>query len=86
MQTRINQISKQIADLLKKENDEKQKQNRVNGEINNLVKRSTQTKNLSSIQNYERQANTKRKELRIEKKIRLMIFSIYLIDLLPRYK
>lgn len=69
-QTKINQLSKQIADLLKKENDEKKKQLTINSKINDLTNRALKSKSLSTIQNYQRQSESKRKELlRVEKNL-----------------
>lgn len=69
-QTRISQIRKQIADLLKKENDEKKKQLNLSSKINDLTKRALNTKSLSTMQSYQRQSESKQKELiRVEKNI-----------------
>lgn len=69
-QNKVNQINKQVADLLKKENAEKKKQFDVRAKINDLRKRSLNTKSLSTLQSYQRQINSKEKELlRFEKNI-----------------
>lgn len=69
-QNKINQVNKQIADLLKKENDEKKKQLNINSKINDLTNKALKSKSLSTIQSYQRQSATKQKELlRVEKNL-----------------
>lgn len=69
-QNKVNQINKQVVDLLKKENAEKKKQSDTRTKINDLRKRSLSTKSLSTLQSYQRQINSKEKELlRFEKNI-----------------
>lgn len=70
IQTKINQLNKQIADLLKKENGEKKKQLNISSKIYDLNTRLLKATSTSSLQNYQRQSENKHKELlRIEKKI-----------------
>ena len=69
-QNKINQINKQIADLLKKENDEKKKQLNLSSKINDLTSKALKTKSLSTMQSYQRQSASKQKELlRVEKNL-----------------
>lgn len=69
-QNKVNQVRKQVSDLLKKENAEKKKQLDIKVKINDLAKRSFNTKSVSTLQSNQRQINTKEKELlRFEKNI-----------------
>ena len=69
-QNNINRLNQQIADLMKKQNAERKKQVDLSGKISDLSKRMLSTSSLSSAQSYQRQAQTKEKELvRIENKI-----------------
>lgn len=69
-QNKVNQVNKQIADLLKKENDEKKKQLNLNSKINDLSNKALKSKSLPTIQSYQRQVATKQKELlRFEKNL-----------------
>lgn len=69
-QNNINQLNQQIADLLKKQNAERKKQVDLSGKISDFNKRMLSTNSLSTIQSYQRQAQSKEKELvRIESKI-----------------
>lgn len=69
-QNKINQLNSQIADLMKKQTVERKKQVDLNSKINDLSKKTLSTKNLSTAQNYQKQIETKSKELiRISTKI-----------------
>jgi glutamate synthase domain-containing protein 2 len=69
-QNNINRLNQQIADLLKKQNAERKKQVDLSGRISDLSKKMLSTSSLSTAQSYQRQAQTKEKELvRIERKI-----------------
>lgn len=69
-QTKINQINKQTADLLKKENDEKKKQLNLSSKINDFTNKALRSKSLPTIQSYQRQSESKQKELlRVEKNL-----------------
>ncbi|MDM8162211.1 hypothetical protein QUH73_20525 [Labilibaculum sp. K2S] len=69
-QNNINRLNQQIADLLKKQNAERKKQVDLSGKISDLSKKMLSTSSLSTAQSYQRQAQTKEKELvRVESKI-----------------
>ena len=67
---KINQTNSQIADLMKKQTDERKKEIDLNSKINDLYKKITSSKNISTAQSYQRQMEIKSKELiRINTKI-----------------
>ncbi|SHI95165.1 hypothetical protein [Algibacter luteus] len=67
---KVSQINSQIADLMKKQVAERKKEVDLNSKINDLSKRAFSTKNLSTIQSYQRQIDGKSKELiRISSKV-----------------
>lgn len=59
----INRINGQIADLKKKQTAERKKEVDITSNINDLSRRITSTKSFSTIQNYQRQIDSKSKEL-----------------------
>lgn len=59
----INRINGQIADLKKKQTAERKKEIDLNSKINDLSRKIASTKNLSTIQSYQRQIDSKSKEL-----------------------
>ena len=59
----INRINLAIADLLKKQTAERKKEVNLNSKINELNKKLVSAKTLSAIQNYQRQIESKSKEL-----------------------
>ena len=62
-QNNINRLNQQIADLLKKQNAERKKQIDLSGKISDLNKRMLSTSSLSTAQSFQRQAQSKEKEL-----------------------
>src|SRR5690554_1267061 len=60
---KVSQINSQIADLMKKQVAERKKEGDLNSKINDLSKKAFSSKNLSTIQSYQRQIDTKSKEL-----------------------
>lgn len=69
-QSNVTRLNQQIADLLKKQNDERKKQVDLNAKISDYNKRMLSSSSLSTAQSYQRQAQSKEKELvNIEKKI-----------------
>lgn len=69
-QSNVTRLNQQIADLLKKQNDERKKQVDLNAKISDYNKRMLSSSSLSTAQSYQRQAQSKGKELvNIERKI-----------------
>lgn len=69
-QSNVTRLNQQIADLLKKQNDERKKQVDLNAKISDYNKRMLSSSSLSTAQSYQRQAQSKEKELvNIERKI-----------------
>ena len=67
---KVSQLNSQIADLMKKQTAERKKEVDLTSKINDLTKRMLSTKSLSTAQSYQRQIDTKSKELiRISKKV-----------------
>jgi chromosome segregation ATPase len=67
---KVSQINSQIADLMKKQVAERKKEVDLSSKINDLSKRAFSSKNLSTIQSYQRQIDSKSKELiRISTKV-----------------
>ena len=60
---KVSQLNSQIADLMKKQVAEKKKEVDLNSKINDLSKRAFSSKNLSTVQSYQRQIDSKSKEL-----------------------
>ena len=60
---KVSQINSQIADLMKKQVAERKKEVDLNSKINDLSKRAFSTKSLSTAQSYQRQIDSKSKEL-----------------------
>jgi hypothetical protein len=67
---KVSQLNSQIADLMKKQVAERKKEVDLNSKINDLSKRAFSSKNLSTVQSYQRQIDSKSKELiRVSTKI-----------------
>ena len=60
---KVSQLNSQIADLMKKQVAERKKEVDLNSKINGLSKRAFSSKNLSTVQSYQRQIDSKSKEL-----------------------
>src|SRR5690625_143206 len=60
---KVSQLNSQIADLMKKQTAERKKQVDLNSKINDLSKRMLSTKSISTAQSYQRQIDSKSKEL-----------------------
>ncbi|PQV51792.1 hypothetical protein CLV33_101725 [Jejuia pallidilutea] len=60
---KVSQLNSQIADLMKKQVAERKKEVDLNSKINDLSKRAFSTKSLSTAQSYQRQIDSKSKEL-----------------------
>ena len=60
---KVSQLNSQIADLMKKQVAERKKEVDLNSKINDLSKRAFSSKNLSTVQSYQRQIDSKSKEL-----------------------
>ncbi|UKM66625.1 hypothetical protein GSB9_03215 [Flavobacteriaceae bacterium GSB9] len=60
---KVSQLNSQIADLMKKQVAERKKEVDLNSKINDLSKRVFSTKSLSTAQSYQRQIDSKSKEL-----------------------
>ena len=60
---KVSQLNSQIADLMKKQTTERKKEVDLNSKINDLTKRMLSTKSLSTAQSYQRQIDSKSKEL-----------------------
>ncbi len=67
---KVSQLNSQIADLMKKQTAERKKEVDSNSKINDLTKRMLSAKNFSTAQSYQRQIDSKSKELiRISTKV-----------------
>jgi len=67
---KVSQLNSQIADLMKKQTAERKKEVDLTSKINDLTKRMLSTKSLSTAQSYQRQIDTKSKDLiRISSKV-----------------
>ncbi|WP_299671996.1 hypothetical protein [uncultured Polaribacter sp.] len=60
---KVSQLNSQIADLMKKQVVERKKEVDLNSKINDLSKRAFSSKNLSTVKSYQRQIDSKSKEL-----------------------
>lgn len=60
---KVSQLNSQIADLMKKQTAERKKEVDLNSKINDLSKRMLSTKSISTAQSYQRQIDSKSKEL-----------------------
>lgn len=60
---KINQLNTQIADLMKKQTAERKKEVDLNSKINDLSKIAFSSKSISTIQSYQKQIDSKSKEL-----------------------
>lgn len=60
---KVSQLNSQIADLMKKQTAERKKEVDLNSKINDLTKRMLSTKSISTAQSYQRQIDSKSKEL-----------------------
>ncbi|WP_254884100.1 hypothetical protein [Aquimarina sp. TRL1] len=60
---KVSQLNSQIADLMKKQTAERKKEVDLNYKINDLTKRMLSTKSFSTAQSYQRQIDSKSKEL-----------------------
>ncbi|WP_336127364.1 hypothetical protein [Mesoflavibacter sp. CH_XMU1422-2] len=60
---KVSQLNSQIADLMKKQTAERKKGVDLNSKINDLTKRMLSTKSISTAQSYQRQIDSKSKEL-----------------------
>ncbi|WP_339714522.1 hypothetical protein [uncultured Kriegella sp.] len=62
-QNKVNQTNSHIADLMKRQVTERKKEVDLNSKINDLSKKAFSLKNLATFQSYQRQIDTKSKEL-----------------------
>ena len=60
---KVSQLNSQIADLMKKQTVERKKEVDLNSKINDLSKRMLSAKSISTAQSYQRQIDSKSKEL-----------------------
>lgn len=67
---KVSQLNSQIADLMKKQTAERKKEVDLNSKINDLTKRMLSARSMSTAQSYQRQIDSKSKELiRISTKV-----------------